>query len=99
MATKVVFFCTTAPPESVPPARGTQDLEDSIYFYFNEASYKIKLQEKPDGTGVHSFPWELTLCIDLSEEELSTFYFLRGLPPLSVTGKLLLRQTETRRFM
>lgn len=45
-----------------------------------------KLQEKPDGTGVHSSLWKLALYIDLGEERLSTFYILNGSSLLSING-------------
>lgn len=47
---KVIFplapfsVCT---PEPVLPARGTQDLKENIYFYFNEASCKINSKRNP----------------------------------------------------
>lgn len=34
-------------PEPVPPARGTQDLKENIYFYFNEASCKLNSKRNP----------------------------------------------------
>lgn len=45
-----------------------------------------KLQEKPDGTGVHSSLWKLALYMDLGEERLSTFYILNGSSLLSING-------------
>lgn len=45
-----------------------------------------KLQEKPDGTGVHSSLWKLALYIDLGEERLSTFYILNGSSLPSING-------------